>query len=417
MCYKCVTKLKRAEAKIYLDYIRPRKDNTCAVKVCVTHNRVRKYYPTGIYLSEADFSRVISGKRRSNEEKVIASKLVDILGRANAAIERINHFTFSAFECAFTEDQEGGDVGISVFQAFEDYIKQLKRESRLGTASSYECAMNSLSDFRKDLTFDDITVDFLKSYEDWMLGNGRSLTTVGFYLRNLRAIYNQNHTSNGNNIFGVGRNKYSIPTGRNIKKALTHEEVKILFKHPVPPGSNMERAKHYWFFLFLCNGMNVKDFCRLKWQNIDGSFLKYTRAKTQRSKRDDRQITVALKPQTWDIIEKWGNPDRSPNNYIFPHLTPEMDSVMERKKYQQLTKLINKYMKSLAKEAGITKMVTTYAGRHSFATILKRSGQSEELISELLGHGSVAITRNYLDSFENDQIQVTTDVLVEGLDN
>jgi integrase/recombinase XerD len=58
--------------------------------------------------------------------------------------------------------------------------------------------------------------------------------------------------------------------------------------------------------------------------------------------------------------------------------------------------------------------VTTYFARHSFATVLKRSGAKIEMISELLGHSSVDVTENYLDSFEKEHIQKETDVLTAG---
>ena len=91
-----------------------------------------------------------------------------------------------------------------------------------------------------------------------------------------------------------------------------------------------------------------------------------------------------------------------------------MDAEKERATYQQLTKIINKYIKKIAAEVEIDKNVTTYFARHSFATVLKRSGTKTEMISELLGHSSMSVTESYLDSFENEQIQEQTDVLTEG---
>jgi integrase len=46
--------------------------------------------------------------------------------------------------------------------------------------------------------------------------------------------------------------------------------------------------------------------------------------------------------------------------------------------------------------------VTSYTARHSFATVLKRSGASIELISESLGHTNKQTTQNYLADFETD---------------
>jgi site-specific recombinase XerD len=142
--------------------------------------------------------------------------------------------------------------------------------------------------------------------------------------------------------------------------------------------------------------------------------LTYNRAKTRSSRKEAKRISVALKAESLEIIKKWGQPSINKDAYIFPHFNDKMDAVERRKVCQNLTKTINKYMKRIAKEVGIEKNVTTYFARHSFATVLKRSGAKIELISELLGHSNVSVTENYLDSFENDQIQKETDVLTSA---
>ena len=42
--------------------------------------------------------------------------------------------------------------------------------------------------------------------------------------------------------------------------------------------------------------------------------------------------------------------------------------------------------------------------RHSFASVLKKSGVNIALISEALGHSDLTTTQIYLDSFDNEQI-------------
>lgn len=59
--------------------------------------------------------------------------------------------------------------------------------------------------------------------------------------------------------------------------------------------------------------------------------------------------------------------------------------------------------KSWAKNLALT-IWTTYVARHTFATVLKRSGVNIAIISESLGHSDLSTTQIYLDSFENDQI-------------
>ena len=48
-------------------------------------------------------------------------------------------------------------------------------------------------------------------------------------------------------------------------------------------------------------------------------------------------------------------------------------------------------------------LLNIHAARHSFATVLKRSGTNISYISESLGHSNLKVTENYLASFEQDE--------------
>lgn len=403
--------MKRADVTVYLDKNRPKQNGKSSVKIKITYTRKRKYFATGIDLTTEGFEQIFFGRRKTAEQKEIKSKIEYFEKKANDVIDNLNVFSFDAFEEEFLDHRNTAD---SVSFAFDKYINNLKLESRIGTAVSYECAKNSIAKFKKDLTFAEVTPLFLKKYQNWMLTNGNSISTVGIYLRSLRAIYNVQNIDKSVYPFGNGKNKYSIPTSKNIKKALTVEEIASIYNYQITLNTTKDMAKDYWLFLYLCNGMNVKDLCLLKWKDIDGEMLSYQRAKTKRSKKGNKNISVALKSETWVIIKKWGLPSISKEAYLFPHLQQGMSGEKERATYQQLTKIINKYMKEIVSDLGINKNVTTYYARHSFATVLKRSGANIPMISELLGHSSVIVTESYLDSFENDQIQKETDVLTSG---
>jgi site-specific recombinase XerD len=55
-------------------------------------------------------------------------------------------------------------------------------------------------------------------------------------------------------------------------------------------------------------------------------------------------------------------------------------------------------MAEIMKRLNIQKRATTYVARHTFSTVLKRSGVSTEYIQEALGHVDLRTTENYLDS-------------------
>jgi integrase len=117
------------------------------------------------------------------------------------------------------------------------------------------------------------------------------------------------------------------------------------------------------------------------------------------------------------IIERWGNRRIDGSTYIFPVLTKGLSAVRERQLIQQLTGVINDHMKIIAKHLGIESTLTTYVARHSFSTILQRSGASTEFISEALGHSNVKTTQNYLAGFEDESKKETVKALTAFKNN
>lgn len=396
----------RPKTDYFIDTYHPKQDGTCNVKVSVYFNRAYRYYSTDIDLTPDEFEKIMTAKRRTSDQRETLTKLDRYYHKANEIIDKLGEaFSFERFDEMFYESR---DVFNSVSYAFDKYIADLEAEDRIGTASNYRSAKKSLEAFKKNLKFTDITPSFLKRYERWMLDNGHSTTTVGFYLRALRSVFNGQDIDS--RLYPFGRGKYEIPTGRNIKKALTIEEIARIYNYETTGTEAM--ARDYWMFLYLCNGMNVKDFCSLRWENIDGDILTYRREKTKRTNREPKNITVSLKPETWAIINKYGVRSIVPGSYIFPYYEKGISETRKQEVSQQLIKTINKYMKRIAHNVGINKDVTTYFARHSFATILKRSGTNIAMISDLLGHSTLNTTESYLASFENDQISKQTDALL-----
>ena len=198
-----------------------------------------------------------------------------------------------------------------------------------------------------------------------------------------------------------GKNKFQIKAPRNIKKALTIEQIKKIIDYKVSEGTTQQFARDIWLFSYMSCGMNIKDIVNLKFKNIREETIQFDRAKTSNTIQNPKPIVINLLPQSVEIIERWCNTNRKENNYIFPILKHHMDEIQKHKVKDQLVKTINHYMKQIGEEIGLERKLTTYVARHSFATVLKRSGAPMELISESLGHKSLQTTEAYLDSFED----------------
>ena len=394
---------------IYFNKWVPNKEGKCPLSLKVTYNRKRRYYSTEYALTPDEYEKVIVDKPKG-VFKDIANDLHNEETKALGIIRQLPMFTFEAFEKRYISNMGANDT---LKNAYAVKIQGLKENSRVGTAVTYECAIASLEKFHPGATFANVTNNFLHKYETWMTAKGNSKTTVSIYVRTLRSIFNDAISEGliSKDLYPFGRRKYEVPTGRNIKKALNIEEIAMIFNYQAAPGSE-EMARDYWLFLYLANGMNVKDMALLKYGNIKGDYIEYQRAKTRNTKRDYEPIQVYLLPQLQHIIAKHGLKRKGFEDYIFPILEKNQTPERQNELIKLKVRFINDWMKKIAKNLGIEKDVTTYFARHSFATVLKRSGLSKEFIGDSLGHSDGTTTERYLGSFEDSRKKDAAEALV-----
>lgn len=304
----------------------------------------------------------------------------------------------------FDEPYNGPEYISSIYLLI---ITSLLHQARVGSARSYQTSFASFKDFRGDVKISEVTSRYLKEFEGWMIvEKGNSKTTVGIYARSMRAVVNEAIELKllARDDYPFGRRRYGIPTGRNIKKALDKPTLSKLY-HSETTTESQQRARDFWFFSFYGNGMNVKDIIHLKYKNIQGEYLVFERAKTELTTRGGEPIMIScyINEDMLNIIAKWGNKDKHPDNYIFPILSPGLSPIRQFEIKQAFTQYLNKNMAKVSEAAKIEKKVRTMETRHSSSTLMKNAGVSAHYIKESLGHTSLKTTENYLAGFENDQ--------------
>jgi len=381
------------------------------VKIRIIYQRVSKDFPIGIDLTQEEFDGASSThvKKRFRE---FANKMNEAIAKANRIINDTGVFTFNKFDTLFNgRFKEASDI----YPFFDEYIDNLYKEGRIKTASSYETARNSFAKFNNKIGLYDITCQFLRDYHAYQVERNISETTVGIYVRSLRSIYNyaiELGVIKRDESYPFGKRKYVIPAGRNIKKALNISEVGKIYNYPSVPGTPEDRARDFWIFSYLCNGINFKDIAHLKNKNIDGDMIRFVRAKTKNTTKGNQTvISCHISEPAKLIIEKWRGKNESDDAYLFTILQSGDDPIVQVKKVAQFIKNTNKYMKAISEQIGLEKPATSYFSRHSAATILKRSGASIEEIREALGHQSSNTTQKYLDSFDDESKKQLSDSL------
>jgi integrase/recombinase XerD len=393
---------KKALISLYLDTRRELSDGTYPVKIQVFYGRQR-LFNTGTYVTAEDFDDSYkTAKPKGDRLKELKIELNSIEARANEVVDDLKIFTFEKFEKMLFATKQSLT---NIIDHYNNYIKELDKNSQTGTSSSYLCSINSIREFINDsrrnpievITFDMVTPEFLNKYENWMIAQDRSRTTIEDGIID-REIY--------------PFKKYKIPTGKNTKKAIEAPDLKKLFNADVKGNIFQEKAKAFWFFSYQCNGMNIRDISELKFRDLHVTYFSFLRHKTIRTtKEDPKPIIVPITDYVKQVFEKYGNKKGKPNDYVFPVFTAGMDAKERHRANQNFVRLINQHMKKLANTVGM-EINGTMEARHSFTTQVTRK-QGMEFAQEALGHTTLATTQNYWAGFQSETKKEMADMLMD----
>ncbi|WP_282082713.1 tyrosine-type recombinase/integrase [Aquimarina aggregata] len=395
---------------IYLDKRRAKANGKFPVRLRVftPSPRKQKLYPTAFDFTEKEFDSIWLTTKPRKEYKETRLKLQAVENKVNEVASQIIPFSFTQFEKKLYRKV---DDGVKVSYHYKEKISEYKKYDRISTADSYQCSENAFKKFMEskhqnydNLTLLDINKEWLQDFEQYMQNKGRSLTTVGIYLRPLRAVFNKaiDEGEIEKELYPFGKRKYQIPTSKKVKKALNKEQMKKLFQAK-PTNKEQQKAKDFWFLSYNCNGMNMKDIAQLKYKDITENKIIFYRAKTLfTSKTDLKPITVYLNEYIEKIIYAYGNPNKLADNHVFDVLegneTPERQQV----KIKNFTRYINQHLKKLCEANELPGAISTYWARHSFATLSVQKGATMEFMQESLGHKDMATTQSYFAGFDDD---------------
>ena len=214
-----------ANYKIVLDLRRPKDNGQFPVKIRVTLNRVQKYYSIGLDLNADDFERIQNGSVRK-ELRIFKNKIAYLENKVKSIIHQLDPFSFEEFKSQLYHDKSLKVTDI--YALFDQKIDKMKSQGKISTSSIYNDAKSSLKRFKSKLNLLDVTPDFLRIYEGHMTSEGKSVTTISIYIRSLRSIFNEAIDADmvDRKYYPFGKNKYQPKAPRNIKKALTIEQIK-----------------------------------------------------------------------------------------------------------------------------------------------------------------------------------------------
>lgn len=312
---------------------------------------------------------------------------------------------FSAEE--FTKKLKNQSRKTTVIQFLDEVIADLLKADKVGNANVHKNLRNVIIRFKnqKDFTFSELDGSFLRKFEQDFRERGVSDVSMSVHFRTFRALYNRAVVEDFakkecDPFLDFKVSKFNTKTQ---KRAIKKEDIVRIALLTVEKGTRLYNSQNAFLFSYYCSGINISDIIELEWTDISpDSLMEYERNKTLQKQR------VQLLPPAKDILAYYRK--YNTGDYIFPYLDKAKHKTVAQinNRVKKITKQINEDLKILATMAGIETNLTTYVARHTFATVLKRSGVDISKISELLGHDSEKTTKIYLGDFENEELYEAT---------
>lgn len=312
----------------------------------------------------------------------------------------------------------------TVLKFINTEIGNMEAINRFGVAKNYACVRNSLSRYlqsrgKTDISFKRLTTERLVNYQAWLWAGGVSKNTSSCYLRSLHALFNKAVRQG----FASGNPFTNVYTGiaKTRKRAITVEDIRKLSvldieAELIKSGKNPEQksfattsqslhfTRDLFLFCFCACGMTFVDLAHLKKSNISNGFIYYARKKTH------QPIEVKVETLMQKIIDKYTQ--SSP--YLFPILT-STDTREADRQYRKAIRIYNMNLKKLSTFLGDGISLTSYVGRHTWATAAYRLHIPLSVICQAMGHDSEHTTQIYLKSLDSAVISDANHKLLDNI--
>mgnify|MGYP000035940056 CR=1 FL=1 len=386
-------------------------DRPGTIVYLVTHRRIARQITTGYKVFPCEWdeeqSKPIAAANdgRAAIVQSIIRKLRSDMERLSAIIERFESQSRNYSSDDVVEEFRRTGRENTFFIFMENAIERLRQLEHSGTAKNYSAALGSFKRFRnnEDIRMGAIDYILMEDYQAYLASLGVVPNSISFYMRILRAVYNRAVEQE----LTIDRNPFrTVFTGveKTRKRAISISDIKRIRDLDLSLKPNLEFARNLFLFLFLCRGMSFIDAAFLKKSDIRNGVLTYRRHKTGQS------LHIKVIRQIEEIINRYSNKN-SP--YLLPVITRPGED--ERRQYESALRRVNKSLKTITGMIRLPVTLTTYVSRHAWATIAKSKNIPVNVISDALGHDSIATTQIYLASIDTSTIDRANELIIKDL--
>ena len=261
---------------------------------------------------------------------------------------------------------------------FAENVLKYSSNRKEVTKRSYRDVIKNVYEFSPNIAMDDMDIQWIKKYEQWMYARGSSDSTVWGRMKVLRAIFNEAIKRDLLKPWQTPFRLYEIPEIRYRTDVIRFSEMEELLNYHIE-DAKLRRACD--FFLLSCyTGLRYSDMVKLNADHI-------------RKVGDEVWLTIKT--------QKTGKLVQIPLTIIFygraMRILSKYKSIEELVKYNQNT-TINRHLHDLFAlcKIGGSQRITVHTARRSCVTGLADFGVNVYTIQRIVGHTRLTTTQKYI---------------------
>ena len=352
------------------------KKGMALVQVEAYLGRKKKYFSTKVYLKPEQWdNKKLIVKNHPNADalnRLIYEFVATIEKKELELWQQGKRISLELLKNALTT-QENNSSFISFFrqEVMNSSLKDSTKRNHLST-------LMLLQEFKKNITFSDLTFELISSFEYFLQLKGYHTNTIAKHMKHLKRHVNIAINKEYIEIQKYAFRKYKIKTIENKHTHLVPEELERL-ENLILSGRYVKLQKSLDAFLFCCYaGMRYSDFINLSSENF-----------------------VDINQETWLIYKsvKTGTEVRLPLYLLFSGkgiaILNKNEDNLEDFFHLRDNSNVNKDLIIITRLAGLSKRISFHTARHTNATLLIYNGINITTVQKLLGHKSVKTTQVY----------------------
>lgn len=371
---------------------RQKKDGTWPVNLRISYQRKTTYISTPYYVIKSQINKAFEIK-----DKFLQMQVDEDLNKARREVAHsfekladMNTVQVGEYLSDFLYSKKKDNINF--FEFAKTHIARME-ENNQASRGNYGISVRKIQAYvgSENLSFNDITFNFLGNFDNWLKNNGVGTRGRSLYLSNLRAIFNaavREYNDEDNDIIRITRNpfkRFSLPKVEvPEKRALSLDQLKAFIAYQ-PQRETVQFAQDVFMLSFYLVGMNTVDLYQAS--KISEDRITYKRAKTRSVRADGAEISIKIEPEAIQLIEKYRDKQNERIfNFHYRYATAA-----------GFNSAVNEYLKEIGKEIGVNEL-DFYAARHTWATLfVNECDGSESEAAFCLNHVSEhKVTSGYI---------------------